>query len=127
MKRKFSVVELGTTYKLPKYRVVDGKGIEEVTIAMGFHDFSKDCPGEDLLNQTITFVRGDKSNNETPRVEGILHESLLAMMIADLKYKNGLVPNKHTACAITHLEDALFRLEERVREREINGTIGTYK
>jgi len=113
MKRKFNVVELGTSYELPNYKVVDGKGIEEIKEAIPLH-------------QTITFVRGDKSNAKIPRVEGILHESLLAMMIADLKYKNGLVPNKHTACAITHLEDALFRLEERVREREIEGTLGTY-
>ena len=121
MKRNFITVEPGTTYKLPKYRVVDGKGIQEVSTLEDNDDFA--------YNQTITFVRGDKTDNGEiiPRVDGILHETLLAMMIADLKYKNNLVPNRHTSIAITHLEEALFRLEERVREREINGTLGTYQ
>jgi len=128
VKRNFITVEQGTTYDLPKYRVVDGVGIVPLTDTL----LLKENKSENVsypFYQTITFVRGDKTDNGKviERVDGILHETLLAMMIADLKYKNGLVPNKHTACAITHLEDALFRLEERVREREINGTIGTYK
>lgn len=174
MKRNFETVEQGTTYNLPKYKVVDKKGIETVIlnyspyidingdkIAEGHivkglvdnqgqsevffkygvwqpFDYLENFDGsqfaiigfnEQVLYQTITFVRGDKTDNGTviPRVDGILHEQLLAMMISDLRYKNTLVPNRHTSIAITALEEALFRLEERVREREINGTLGTYQ
>lgn len=173
MKRNFETVEQGTTYNLPKYKVVDKKGIETVIlnyspyidingnkIAEGHivkglvdnqgqsevffkygvwqpFDYLENFDGsqfaiigfnEQVLYQTITFVRGDKTDNGTiiPRVDGILHEQLLAMMIEDMKYKNSLVPDRNTNIAITHLEDALFRLEERARDREIRNVQGTY-
>jgi hypothetical protein len=121
MKRNFKTVELGTTYKLPKYRVVDGKGIVELN--------SDNVLPASLSEQTITFVRGDKTDNGVviPRVDGILHEQLLAMMIADLQYKNGMIPSKETDCAITKLQEALMWLEERQRDREARNVQGTYK
>lgn len=120
MKRNFITVEQGTTYDLPKYRVIDGKGIETINT-------SNDINDEDRY-QTITFVRGDKTDNGkiVPRVDGILHEQLLAMMIADLQYKNGLIPSKETACAITKLQEALMWIEERQRDREARNVQGTY-
>jgi len=120
MKRNFEIVELGTRYKLPKYRVVDKLGLCLVKTLEENDDFA--------YNQTITFVRGDKTDNgETiPRVDGILHEQLLAMMIADLQYKNGLIPSKETACAITKLQEALMWIEERQRDREARNVEGTY-
>ncbi len=121
MKRNFEIVELGTTYKLPKYRVVDG--IKEV------RKLEDSCDESDFAYyQTITFVRGDKTDNGEiiPRVDGILQEQLLAMMIADLQYKNSLIPSKETACAITKLQEALFWLEERQRDREARNVLGTY-
>lgn len=119
-KRNFITIEQGTTYSLPKYRVVDGKGIVELN--------SENVLPASLSQQIITFVRGDKTDNGTviPRVDGILHEQLLAMMISDLQYKNGLVPSKETACAITKLQEALMWLEERQRDREIRNVQGTY-
>lgn len=120
---QFNTVELGTTYELPKYRVIDNKGIEQV----------KDLQGEigsfksDILTE-ITFVRGDKTDNGTiiPRVDGITHEQLLGVMIEDLQYKNSLVPSKETACCITKLQESLFWLEERQRNRELRNVNGTY-
>lgn len=127
MKRNFITIEQGTSYVLPKYRVIDYKDIKEVRNMSEEERFTQNYYDESY--QKITFVRGDKTANGKviPRVDGILHEQLLAMMISDLRYKNGLVPNRHTSIAITHLEEALFRLEERVREREANGTLGTYQ
>lgn len=77
----------------------------------------------------ITFVRGDKTDNETiiPRVDGILHEQLLGIMIEDLKYKYSLVPNEESKIAIIKLQEALFWLEERQNQRTKAGTVGTYK
>ncbi len=126
-KRNFETIELGTTYRIPKYRVVDNEGIKLVSDL----EITENTNG---WTQEVTFVRGDKTVDTgdkenplfIPRTDGILHESLIAILIEDLRYKNTLVPNRHTSIAITHLEEALFRLEERVREREINGTLGTY-
>jgi len=119
----FEVVEAGTTYHLPKYRVFDGEGIKMVqttfeTINVPF----KEC------FQQITFVRGDKADNGTiiPRVDGILHEQLLGMMITDLEYKNSLVPSEFCEVAIMNLKSALKQLEFRQQDRELRNVVGTY-
>jgi len=121
-KRRFEIVELGTTYKLPKYSVIDERGI----VVMDQYELSEQV--DHLFKQKITFVRGDKTDNGKviPRVDGILHEQLLAMMITDLQYKSSLVPSRETALAITKLQEALFWLEERVRDRESRNVLGTY-
>jgi len=123
-KRQFETIELGTTYRLPKWRVVDGVGIKMILPEY----LNENKPSTKLPSQTITFVREDKTDNGKviPRVDGILHEQLLAMMITDLQYKSSLVPSRETALAITKLQEALFWLEERVRERETRGVLGTY-
>lgn len=111
-KREFEIYEDGTSYGLHEWEVVDGKGIETTG------------------SQTpITFVRGDKEDNGEviPRVDGVLHESLLSMMIHDLKIKNGMVPSRESSIAITKLEEALFWMEERQRNRVKAGVQGTYK
>lgn len=123
---QFTVKELGTSYLLPKFRVVDGKGIESLV------DREKDklqgtTPDSNSF-QEITFVRGDKTDNGEviPRVNGILIEQLLGVMIKDLKYKNSLIPSRESSLAITKLEEALFWLEERQRDRESRNVVGTY-
>ncbi|MGL4781480.1 MAG: DUF7681 family protein [Bacteroidales bacterium] len=126
---QYKVVELGTTYQLPKYRVVDGKGIQKVADCNLQDDPNLEFHITSEIYKNITFVRGDKSDNGTviPRVDGILHEQLLGMMIEDLKYKNNLVPSRESSVAITKLEEALMWLEQRSYIREKEGTIGTYK
>lgn len=47
-------------------------------------------------------------------------------MIADLQYKSSLVPSRETALAITKLQEALFWIEERQRDREARNVQGTY-
>ncbi len=79
--------------------------------------------------QIITFLRGDRTDKGIviPRVDGILHEQLLGMMIEDLKYKSNLVPSRETSIVITKLEEALMWLEKRASDREKKGILGTYK
>ena len=111
-KREFTTVIEGTHYELPIWEVVDGKGIEIVP----------------SLGQTIQFVRGSKLGTEdVEKKQGILHETLLSMMIADLKFKQTLVPGREAAVAITKLQEALHWMEERQRERESRNVVGTYK
>lgn len=110
-KRNFKTLEQGTTYSLPNWRVEDGVGIVET--------------GDETK---IQFVRGSKLKDEVvEKREGVLHETLLSMMISDLKFKQSLVPGREGAIAITKLEEALHWMEERQREREARNVVGTYK
>ena len=110
-KQRFSFVEDGVEYQLPVYRVIDGKGIERT--------------GE---FQTIKFVRGSKLGDEdVPKHEGVLHETLLAMMIHDLKLKNKLVPSREGSLTITALEEALLRQMQRNIDRIRRDVVGTYQ
>ena len=110
-KREFKTVEEGTTYELPTWTVVDGKGIE--------------LTGE---TQKIQFVRGSKlKDEEVERKDGVLHETLLSMMIEDLKFKSTLVPSREGSLALTKLQEALMWMEERQNVRTKNGNVGTYK
>lgn len=110
-KTDFSIIEDGTHYELPTYKVVDGKGIEKT--------------GDTL---SLMFVRGSKlAEEEVEKREGILHETLLAAMIFDLKFKYNLVPSDETLSVIGDLEKALKTLGERQRARESAHVEGTYK
>lgn len=122
----FEVNELGTSYSIPKYQVQDGKGIV-CLVDRELDELRGTTPSTDQFVD-ILFVRGDKTDNGTviPRVDGILHEQLLGMMIEDLKYKNNLVPSRESSLVITKLQEALFWLEERQNQRTKAGTVGTY-
>lgn len=86
-------------YTLPKYRVDNG-----------LHKTKDNIP--------IKFASTDQ--------DGIITESLLSMLIKHLNDLNvGDLRNRHTSLAITHLEDARMRLEERKRDRQERGVYGT--
>jgi hypothetical protein len=111
LKEDFIIVEEGTSYLLPIYKVEDNKGI---------------VPTEEFLN--LVFVRGSKLlEEEVEKREGTLHEHLLATMIHDLSYKQSLVPSDESAQAIIKLKEALGWLRERQINRTKQGTLGTYK
>lgn len=111
LKEEFEVVENGTTYLLPTYKVVDGKGIVETEESV-----------------TINFVRGSKiADEDVEKRVGTLHEHLLAMMIHDLQFKNKLVPSREGSLVITKLEEALHWLRARQIDRAKREVVGTYK
>ena len=111
LKEHFETIEQGTHYKLPVYRVVDGKGIEET--------------GDSV---DLKFVRGSKlKDEEVEKREGTLHEHLLSCMIADLQYKNSLVPSRESSIAITDLQSALNWMRQRQINRIKRSVQGTYK
>jgi len=112
LKEDFNILEEGTQYELPVYEVIDGVGIQKV-----------DGPG--LL---LEFVRGSKLKGEdVPMRIGTLHEHLLAAMIHDLKYKNGLVPSREGSLVITKLEEAMGWLRQRQVDRTKREVSGTYQ
>lgn len=107
---EFVIEEEGTHYKVPAFEVVDGKGIE----CVGFN--------------SIYFVRGSKlAEEEVEKRIGTVHESLVEMMIHDLKFKSQLVPSRESSIAITKLEEALLWMKRRQENRAKAGTQGTYK
>jgi len=120
LKEDFKIIEEGTKYLLPKYKVLDGLGIERI----------KDTGEENdpFQNQIIEFVRGSKLGEETvEKREGTLHEHLLSVMIHDLKFKNSLVPSREVSIVITKLEEALQWLRARQIDRIKRDILGTYK
>lgn len=101
----FDILEQGTRYRLPKYRVVDDKGIE----ATG--DYTE-----------LAFIRGSTDPGAgIAKSDGILHETLLAMVIADLEYKHSLVPADEGARMLDHLRSALDAMHARTYRRKIRG------
>lgn len=111
LKNEFEIIEEGTRYALPEYKVVDGKGIE--------------LTGSKHI---IRFVRGSKLGTEdVEKKEGMLHEHLLSMMIHDLKFKNTLVPSREGSIVITKLEEAYLWMVKRQVDRTERGVQGTYK
>lgn len=61
---------------------------------------------------------------ETP-VNGLSSGTVLQVMIDHLRgFQTGPYPSRETACAITHLEEALFWLKSRELEREQRGVLG---
>jgi len=111
LKEDFNIIEEGTQYELPVYKVIDGKGIERVD-----------------KNQVIYFVRGSKlKDEEVPKREGTLHEHLLAMMVHDLQYKNSLVFSREGSLVITKLQEALGWLRQRQVDRIKRNVVGTYQ
>lgn len=106
----FNTINIGTHYELPAFRVEEGKGLVW-----------------DHWEQ-IHFVRGSKLGEEdVEKHAGVTHESLLEMMIHDLKHKNSLVPSRETALTITKLEEALGWQKRRQELRARDGIQGTYK
>lgn len=111
LKEDFEIIEEGTQYDLPMYKVVNGKGIERMDGAVPVH-----------------FLRGSKLGDQfIEKRNGTLHEHLLAMMIHDLKFKSNLVPSRETSLAITKLEEALMWLRQRQIDRLKREVEGTYK
>jgi hypothetical protein len=66
---------------------------------------------------------------ETPifTQDGIVIEAIIPMLIEHLTNVNKDVPSRETSVAITKLQEALFWLEERQRDREARNVAGTYQ
>lgn len=111
LKDSFEIIEEGAQYSIPQYSVVKGKGLQQ-----------------DECGLAINFVRGSKAEDESVIARtGTLHEHLLAVMIHDLEYKQGLVPSEETKLAIQKLKEAQMYLLSRQIRRLKEGTLGTYK
>lgn len=83
--------------------------------------------GEVDYKTSIIFQHGDLSKPETPH-NGLLSTTLIQIVIEHLKsFQGGAFGDRNTAIAITHLEDAYFRLAARADERNARGVLGAHK
>lgn len=80
-----------------------------------------------LQGQTIQFIeKAADSNGVFVTVnDGTTNEAVLEALIDRMRILNTKVPDRNTSIAITHLEDALLRLELRTKERRLRGVKGT--
>ena len=107
--KEIEVVLPGAIYAVPTFVVAD-EGIID---------------GEGKL---IYFCKGDKSNPEAFRQEGLFVETLIQLCKESLEYVNtGNLATRETAMAITKLDEALMWLNKRSEDRKLRAVQGTYQ
>lgn len=74
----------------------------------------------------IELVKGSRDEND-PKQDGILTQQLLAVALRYLNSVNvGDMRNKDTSIAITSIETAMLRLDNRQRDRSLRNVAQTY-
>jgi len=97
------------TYSVPLYNVTN-EGIEDST------------------KMIVSLCRGNRKDESIPRQEGMFTETLLQICLEYLQGVNvGELANRDTSIAITHIEDALMRINKRAEDRKLRGVQVTYQ
>ena len=91
----------------------------------------KDKPGQVIQfieKQTSIKSAADGYMNATLVTvnDGTTNEEVLAVLIDRMQYLNGKFPCRDNSIAITHLEDALLRLNKRTADRLARGVEGKH-
>lgn len=93
----------------------------------GYHDYSI-CPvgfESQLELLHIEFQKGPR--NDPNARHGVTDQDLLEIVRDRLKaFQAGSLPSRETACALTHIEEALMWLCKRAEDRAERGVLGTY-
>lgn len=106
--REIKIVVPKSTYVIPCFKITND-GIK------------------DSLPTTLFFCKGNKADETIFRQDGIFTETLIQVCIEYLKENNvGDLENEHTTNAIAHLETALYKLDQRVKDRINRGVQQTY-
>lgn len=74
-------------------------------------------------NQEIVFYKLDEDGKSE---HGTTLEEMLRVCIERLKYLNGRFSSRENALAITKMQEALFWLNERTKDRQIRGVEGKH-
>lgn len=99
----------------------NGGASHNYTIRLG--NISRDCAHSAYR---IKFQEGAIA--EAGGVNGISNEALVAIIIDRLRgFQSGQFANRDNAISITHLEDALMRMQKRTRDRMARGVEGTHQ
>lgn len=80
---------------------------------------------EDII-ETLQFQEG--ARNDPDAVRGVLDVDLLEIVRDRLKgFQGGEFATRETACALTHIEEALMWLNKRTEDRIERNVLGTYE
>lgn len=84
-------------------------------------------PGITAVNGT-TVIRFQDGAVHEAGINGLTNESLIAVVLDRLRgFQSGQFAGRDNAMAISHLEDALMRLQRRTRDRQARGVEGFQK
>lgn len=93
----------------------------------GFHEYSiRPCGFEGQTELvTIRFQKGPR--NDPNAQHGVTDQDLLEIVRDRLTaFQKGDLPSRESACALTHIEEALMWLNKRAEDRAERGVLGTY-
>lgn len=83
----------------------------------------------DQAGQILQFIEKERRSIDSDELvtvnDGTTNEEVLRVLIDRMQTMNAKLPNRETSIAITHLEDALLRLEKRTNDRKARGVEGT--
>jgi hypothetical protein len=82
---------------------------------------------QDAGTTLIKFCKGNKADENAFRQPGFFTETLLEACAQYLRENNvGDLATRDTSIAITHIEDAILRLNKRAEDRKLREVQGTY-
>lgn len=90
----------------------------------GYHDYAivDNCAVE---RARIRFQKGPR--NDPDSRDGVTDQDLLEIVRDRLAaFQKGSLSSRETACALTHIEEALMWLNKRAEDRAERGVLGTY-
>jgi hypothetical protein len=76
--------------------------------------------------EALHFQEGARKDPNS--IEGITDQDLLEIVRDRLRgFQSGDMPTRETACALTHIEEALMWLNKRIEDRIERNVLGTYE
>lgn len=80
----------------------------------------------DDIIETLQFQEG--ARKDANAIHGLTDQDLLEIVRDRLKgFQRGDMPTRETACALTHIEEALMWLNKRIEDRIERNVLGTYE
>lgn len=118
--------ELSTIQKQNKLNAV--YRVNEKGPGGGYHNYEVwENPTKDVNPlATIQFQKGPRHDPDAR--PGVTDQDLLEIVRDRLRaFQVGDLPSRETACALTHIEEALMWLAKRADDRAERGVLGTYR
>jgi hypothetical protein len=98
---------------------------DEPGVGNGSHHYEVYAESKDGASFNVLSLQFQHGPRLEVGVNGVVTGTLLQILIDHLQgFQSGEYRNRETACAITHLEEALFWLKSRELEREQRGVLG---
>lgn len=92
------------------------------------HRYEITCVENPNNTEIIQFLHKEQNGATELKLvkDGVTNEDLIRVLIDRISFLNKKFPCKENACAITKLQESLFWLEERTRNRTARGVEGKY-